>query len=86
MDVLIEKVGGVFTINAKIATELASLLKAKVIIPMHYKHDKCKFPVAEVDEFLAGKEKVVQPDNIEIQLHKENLPKSATVVVMKAAC
>jgi L-ascorbate metabolism protein UlaG (beta-lactamase superfamily) len=86
VDVLLTPVGGVFTIDAKIATELARLLKAKIIIPMHYKHDKCTFPIAEVDEFLAGKENVSRPDNIEIELHKKNLPKSATLVVMKAAC
>jgi L-ascorbate metabolism protein UlaG (beta-lactamase superfamily) len=86
VNVLLTPVGGVFTIDAKIATELARLLEAKIIIPMHYKHDKCTFPIAEVSEFLAGKGNVSQPDNIEIELHKENLPKSATVVVMKSAC
>jgi L-ascorbate metabolism protein UlaG (beta-lactamase superfamily) len=86
VDVLLAPVGGVFTIDAKTATELAGLLKAKIIIPMHYKHDKCNFPVAEVDDFLVGKKNVSQPDDIEIELHKGNLPKSTTVVVMKSAC
>lgn len=86
VDVLLAPVGGVFTIDAKTATELARLLKAKIIIPMHYKHDKCNFPVAEVDDFLTGKVNVIQPTASEIELHKASLPKSATVFVMKAAC
>jgi L-ascorbate metabolism protein UlaG (beta-lactamase superfamily) len=86
VDVLLAPVGGVFTIDAKTATELAGLLKAKIIIPMHYKHDKCNFPVAEVDDFLVDKEKVSQPGASEIELHKGDLPKSATVVVLNAAC
>jgi L-ascorbate metabolism protein UlaG (beta-lactamase superfamily) len=86
VDLLLAPVGGVFTIDAKTATELSGLVKAKIIIPMHYRHDKCNFPVAEVDEFITDKENVIQPDATEIELHKENLPKSPAVVVMKAAC
>ncbi len=86
VDVLLSPVGGVFTIDAKTATELAALLKAKIIIPMHYRHDKCNFPVAKVDDFLADKENVSHPETSEIELHKADLPKYATVFVLKAAC
>ena len=54
VDVLLVPVGGVYTIDAKVATELCKLLKPKDIVPMHYRDGKCNLPIAGVDEFLKG--------------------------------
>jgi len=38
--------------------EIANKLPAKIVIPMHYRDERCDFPVAGVDEFLKGKKNV----------------------------
>ena len=86
IDVLFVPVGGNFTIDAKAATEVAKKLKAKVVIPMHYKNDRClSFPVASVDEFLAGKKNVTKMDSSEVEFKKSTLPTAATIIVLKPA-
>ena len=44
VDILLIPVGGYFTIDAKQATTISQSLKARVIIPMHYKTSKCDSP------------------------------------------
>jgi hypothetical protein len=78
-------VGGVFTVDAKVATELYGLLKPKIVIPMHFMDGKCRFPVAGVDEFLRGKENVKRLDISEIELRAEELPAGTQIVVLKSA-
>jgi len=85
VDVLLVPVGGVFTIDAKVATELCDLLKPKVIIPMHYRDGKCNFPIAGVDEFLKDKDNVNRLDTSEIELRSEELPAGTQIVVLKSA-
>jgi len=85
VDVLLLPVGGVFTINAEVATELCGRLKPKVIVPMHYRDGKCSFPIAGVDEFLRGKENVNCLDTSEIEIKSEELPSATQIVVLKSA-
>ena len=51
-DVLLVPIGGIFTIDAKQARELANCLKARVVIPMHYKTPLLTFELAELTEFI----------------------------------
>lgn len=51
-DVLLVPVGGVYTIDATGARELANLLKPKVVIPMHYKTDALSFELDGLAPFL----------------------------------
>lgn len=51
-DVLLVPVGGVYTINAEQARELANMLRAKVVIPMHYKTPALTFELDSVNEFI----------------------------------
>jgi len=85
VDVLLIPVGGVFTIDAKVATEVCNRLRPKVIIPMHYRDGKCNFPVAGVDEFLQGKEGVSRLDTSEVELKVGELPPSTKIIVLKPA-
>ena len=78
-------VGGVYTIDAKVATELCKLLKPKVILPMHYRDGKCNFPIAGVDEFLKGKENVTRLDTSEIEIKTEDLTSATKIIVLKSA-
>ncbi|MBI2848021.1 MAG: MBL fold metallo-hydrolase, partial [Chloroflexi bacterium] len=46
VDVLFVPVGGNYTIDAQAASELVNKLGARIVIPMHYKTDRCpEFPV-----------------------------------------
>ena len=85
VDVLRVPVGCVFTIDAKVATELCGLLRPKIAIPMHFMDGKCRFPVAGVDEFLRGKENVDRFDISEIELRAEELPAGTQIFVLKSA-
>ena len=51
-DVLLVPVGGVYTIDAAGARQLANLLKPKVVIPMHYKTDAIAFELDGIAPFL----------------------------------
>jgi L-ascorbate metabolism protein UlaG (beta-lactamase superfamily) len=85
VDVLIIPVGGYFTIDAKVATGLSRRLKPGVIIPMHYKNEKCSFPIAGVDDFLRGKDAVTRLDGSEVEFKREELPSSTQIIVLRPA-
>lgn len=80
VDVLIIPVGGHFTIDAKNAEDVINALKPKIVIPMHFKTDKCGFPIAPVEDFTKGKE--VKKTDGELEIKKENLPSETTIYVL----
>lgn len=81
VDILFIPVGGYFTIDAAQAAEIAQTLKAKIVIPMHYKTDKVDFPIATVDPFLKDK-KVKKVTTAEVTTDKNNLPAEQEVWVL----
>lgn len=83
VDVLLIPVGGFFTIDAKGAARVAEQLKAKVIIPMHYKTDKTGLPIAGVEEFLKGKSNVIRSNDSEIEFKAGKLPGTTLIMVLK---
>ena len=85
VDILLIPVGGLYTIDAKVASQLYDRLKPKMIIPMHFKNDKCAFPIASVDEFLKGQEGVSRLDASEIGFKQGELPVTTKTVVLKPA-
>jgi len=85
VDILLIPVGGFYTIDAKVATQVGNKLTPKVIIPMHYKTDKCGFPIAGVDEFLRGKKEVSRLDASEAEFKPEELPTTTQIIVLKSA-
>jgi len=85
VDILIIPVGGSYTIDAKVAGQVCDKLKPKVIIPMHFRNDKCIFPIAGVDEFLQGKEGVSRLDISEVEFKQGELPATTKIVVLKPA-
>ncbi|HIE16566.1 MAG TPA: MBL fold metallo-hydrolase [Dehalococcoidia bacterium] len=86
VDVLLIPVGGFFTIDARVATQVCDDLKPRVIIPMHYKTPKCDFPIAGVDDFLAGKQNVRQLDSSEVEFRAGELPPATQIIVLQPAC
>ncbi len=85
VDILLIPVGGSYTIDAKIASQVCDKLKPKVIIPMHFKNDRCAFPIAGVDEFLKGKKNVSRMDASEVEFKQGGLPATTKIVVLKPA-
>ncbi|HEY81842.1 MAG TPA: MBL fold metallo-hydrolase [Dehalococcoidia bacterium] len=85
VDVLLVPVGGFYTIDATTATQVCRQLAPKVIIPMHFKTDKCAFPISGVDEFLKGKEKVSRLDTSQVEFKPGELPESTQIMVLKPA-
>jgi L-ascorbate metabolism protein UlaG (beta-lactamase superfamily) len=85
VDVLLTPVGGLWAIDAETAWKIGSKMKAKVIIPMHYRDERCDFPVATVDDFLKGKKNVIRMESSEIEFKAGKLPAETTIIVLKPA-
>lgn len=52
VDVLMLPVGGYYTIDAETAVETAQMLRARVILPMHYRTSaNADWPIAPIDHF-----------------------------------
>jgi len=83
IDVLLLPVGGLYTINANMASEIMQTLKPKICIPMHYKSEKIAVDFAPVDDFLAYKENVKRLQQSEIELEYNNLPHDPEIWVLK---
>ena len=85
VDILLLPVGGLYTIDAEVATQVCDRLKPRVVIPMHFRNDKCHFPIDGVDKFLKGKKNVSQLDASEAEFKPGELPAITKIVVLKPA-
>jgi L-ascorbate metabolism protein UlaG (beta-lactamase superfamily) len=85
LDLFLVPVGGFYTIDAAEATRLTEMLKPRVLIPMHFRTDKCSFPIAGAEDFLAGKERVRRVGASEVELRKESLPAPTEIIVLEHA-
>lgn len=85
IDVLFIPVGGYYTIDAKVATQVASQLAPKVLIPMHFKTSRCNYPISGVDDFLKGKKGVVRLDASETDFDASKLPAPTQITVLRPA-
>jgi L-ascorbate metabolism protein UlaG (beta-lactamase superfamily) len=63
VDILMAPVGGVSTLPGVDAGAVCSQLNPRVILPMHYRSDRCTYEWAEVDEFLKDKRNVLRCDS-----------------------
>jgi L-ascorbate metabolism protein UlaG (beta-lactamase superfamily) len=85
VDVLFIPVGGYFTVDAEIATGIYRKLEPAVVIPMHYKNNRCSFPIDGIDDFLAGKENVRRLDTSEVEFMAGEMPGRTQIIVLKPA-
>ncbi len=85
VDILLIPVGGFYTIDAREATKVMKDLKPAITIPMHFKNDKCNFPISDVEEFVGGKKGVTRAKVSEIEIKKELLPKEHEIIVLEPA-
>lgn len=86
-DVLFIPVGGVYTINAQVATKVISSIEPSIIIPMHYQTKDLKLPseLDELDKFL--EEMGVQKSNVKeepkLRLnYKTDLPEEGAIYIL----
>jgi L-ascorbate metabolism protein UlaG (beta-lactamase superfamily) len=86
VDVLLIPVGGNFTIDATVADRVCQRLAPKIVIPMHFKNDRCpSFPVAGVDDFTRRRHQVRSIAGSEVELSKEQLPATTETIVLRPA-
>ncbi|MCX8116472.1 MAG: MBL fold metallo-hydrolase [Desulfobacterota bacterium] len=85
VDILLIPVGGYFTIDAKEATQIVNRMKPRVVIPMHFKTEKCAFPIAPVEDFLKDKPSFKRAGSNEITYNQASLPAQTEIVVLDPA-
>jgi L-ascorbate metabolism protein UlaG (beta-lactamase superfamily) len=85
VDCLLIPVGGFFTIGPQEARQVVDQLQPKVTIPMHFKTDKCGFPIASVDQFVEGAQQVQRLDTSTFTFTKEELETGRGIVVLQPA-
>jgi L-ascorbate metabolism protein UlaG (beta-lactamase superfamily) len=86
VDVMLIPVGGFFTVDAEAASKIMNAISPKITIPMHYKTDKCAFPIGTVEDFTKGKNNVrIMDKESEIEITKDSFPATPEVIVLKCA-
>ncbi len=86
VDVLLIPVAGTFTIDAAGANKVVDKIKPRVVIPMHFRTERCpSFPVTDCQPFLAGKKNVKRMNASEVEFRKGELPKETEIVVLRHA-
>lgn len=81
-DILLIPVGGIYTLDAEVASDIVSQLEPKIIIPMHYEIEGLKFELDGVEKFLKemGAEGIVSVPKFSIT--KDKLPEEPQVILL----
>ncbi len=74
IDILFVPVGGVFTVNAEEAMEIARKVDTRVIVPMHYKIEGLSLPINPLEPFLNLSDYEIRYVANEIEMDKEDIP------------
>jgi len=85
VDVLLVPVGGYFTVDADQAAEIAGQLNPKLVVPMHFKTERCSLPIADVEGFVAGKDNVQREGVSEVTVDQDSLPATTVITVLEPA-
>ncbi|MGZ6235966.1 MAG: MBL fold metallo-hydrolase [Syntrophales bacterium] len=83
VDVLLLPVGGFYTIDAQAATKVMNNIKPSITIPMHYRTEKCSFPITTVAEFTRGKKNVQVLPKSETKITAAALPREPEIIVLQ---
>ena len=82
IDLLLIPVGGGPTIDKSAVDSVIDALKPRIIIPMHYKNEKCSLNIAGIDQFLKGRKGVRHFKESEITITKDSLPHETEIFVI----
>lgn len=85
VDILLIPIGGFYTIDVKEAGKVVEDLKPLVTIPMHYKTQRCDFPISTVEEFTKSKKNVKDEGKTEVEFSRATLPQQGEIVVLRHA-
>jgi len=87
VDILLIPVGGTYTLDADLAAKLIEKVRPNAAIPMHFRTEKCGFPIAGVDVFLSKMENIKKLGKSEIAVSSDKFPTQSTEVwVLDHAC
>jgi len=78
VDVLLQTIGGVYTIGPEGAKQVIEMLKPKVVIPMHYWYN-----YGVLERFIDGPYPVHSLNTNSITVSKDTLPPEAEIFVLK---
>lgn len=78
VDVLLQTIGGVYTIGPEGAKKVIELLKPKVVIPMHY-----WYHYGVLERFIDGPYRVHHLNKNSIIVSKDTLPSEAEIFILK---
>ena len=78
VDVLLQTIGGVYTIGPEGAKQIVEQLKPKMVIPMHYWYN-----MNVLEKFVDGPYKAHFPNANSLTVSKDTLPSSTEIFVLK---
>jgi len=85
VDVLLLPVGGFFTVDAAEASKIMNAIRPVITIPMHYKTEKCGFPIAPVENFINSQKNVRVLKESSVMISRGELPKEPEIIVLQHA-
>lgn len=85
VDVLLIPVGGFYTIDPGEASRIIKDIGPQVAIPMHYKTEKCDFPIAPVTEFTEDRSDVNDIEKTDIDISTSTLGTVGNIVILRHA-
>jgi len=85
VDLLFIPVGGFYTLEPKDAIKVTEDVGPGIVIPMHYKTEKCDFPIVDASEFLKSWKNVRRMDSSEVVLEANQLPSKTEVILLRFA-
>ncbi len=83
VDILFIPVGGHFTINHIQAEQVIDQIKAKIILPMHYKTDAIKWSIDPLSMFLNEKQNIKIIGKNYFEVSPENLPDKTSIYILE---
>lgn len=83
VDVALVPIGGFYTIDAAQAWKVAEQVSARIVVPMHYRNEKCLFPIAGIEDFIAGRPNVMREGVSTLEVGPRDLPDERSAVVLE---
>lgn len=74
VDISLTPMAGFYTMDADTAKKVIDKIKPRVVIPMHFKNEKCLFPIAGLEECVKGMPNVKRLNKSEAEYQKNALP------------
>lgn len=82
VEVMIAPVGGGFTLDPALIWKMAEAIQPNIFIPCHVKTPEIDLPFRPMEDFLAGKENIVEQGS-DLTIDASSLPDPIQIVVME---